>query len=114
MEYMKYSRSELYTCAEMVEKYLLKWQKHRMKKAEFFTRACELEKCYNYAADNLNSFLFADSTHMKELLAAAYKCKAYKNSELEAYERNAAKYICDQLDDILAMINHEPEKYEKF
>lgn len=114
MEYMKYSRAELYTCAEMVEKYLIKWKEHRMKKAEFFTRACELEKCYNYAADNLNSFLFADSNHMKELLNAAYRCKEYRNSELEAYERNATKYICDQLDDILAMINHEPEKYEKF
>lgn len=77
MEYMKYSRAELYTCAEMVEKYLLKWQGHRMKKAEFFTRACELEKCYNYAADNLNTLLFADSTYMKEsywLLHISARC----------------------------------------
>lgn len=111
---MRYNREELYTCAEMVKQYILKWKGHKMKKAEFFTRACELEKCYDYAADKLNSFLFADSAYIKELLTAAYKCKAYKNSELEAYERNAVRFICNELNDILAMINHEPEKYEKF
>lgn len=111
---MRYNREELYTCAEMVKKYILKWKGHRMKKAEFFTRACDLQKCYNYAAENLNDFLFAGSTPMKEFFNAAYECKRFKNSELEAYERNAVRFICNELNDILAMINHEPEKYEKF
>lgn len=114
MEYMKYSRAELNVCAVKVKEYIHKWKGHKMKKAEFFTRACDLAKCYDYAASNLNDFLFAGSNHMKEFLNAAYDCKRFKISELETYEKNAIKFICNELNDILAMINHEPEKFEKF
>ena len=114
MEYMKYSRAELNVCAGKVKEYIRKWKGHKMKKAEFFARACDLQKCYNYAAENLNDFLFAGSTPMKEFFNAAYECKRFKNSELESYERIAIRYICNELNEILTMINHEPEKYEKF
>ena len=111
---MRYNREELYTCAEMVKKYIADGKLHKARKNEMFSRACELKKCYEYAATHLNSALFdPDFGHMKEFLNAAYSFKNYKKCEIEQKEKIALRFICNELNEILHMVNHEPELYEE-
>ena len=109
---MKYSRVALNACADMVKAYI-KHSKQVTRKNELFVLARELKDCYDYAADNLNSALFDfDFSDAYEFYKHSYDCKKWTVKELRMQEKNAVRFICNELNAILRMINTEPEKYE--
>lgn len=111
-ETMKYNRIKLYTAADMVKTYIAH-SKKVTRKTELFNLACELKDCYEYAERNLNSALFGFyNSDAENFYNHSCNHKNWTVKELRAEEKNALRFICNELNDILKMINHEPEKYE--
>ena len=112
VENMKYSREKLYTAADMMKGYIAK-SKKVTRKNELFNLACELKNVYHYAACNLNDILFRFyNSDAEDFYNHSYNHKNWTVKELRKQERNAMLYMCNELNAILRMINHEPEKYE--
>lgn len=95
-----YSISKLYAAADMVK--AINWNVKQ--KAEHFAKCTEIEKVYQYAADNLNRFLFDPDIELKEYKNAAFNYKAYTAEELNSILRRKYRYICNELNSIAAMI----------
>lgn len=112
METMKYNRKKLYTAADMLKAYIAK-SKQVKRKAELFNLACELKAVYEYAGRNLNSALFDFyGSHCEVFYNNSCNHKNWTMKELRGQERNAMLFMANELNDILKMINYNPEKYE--
>lgn len=109
--YMQYDRAKLTRCADMVKVYIANSKKYH-KKAEYATLSFQLKECYEFAERELNSVLFEYNGYIKTFVNVAFRYKDYKASEIQTAEKDAVRYICNELNAILKLINHNPE-YEK-
>lgn len=102
MEFTKacYSVSKLNAAADMVK--ATNW--HVQRKNEHFAKYTEIAKVYQYAADNLNRWLFDPEIELKEYRQAAYNYKAHTAEELNKMLQRQYRYICNELNDILTAI----------
>ena len=96
-----YSVSKLRSAADMVK--AIDWSVKR--KNEHFSKYMEISKVYQYAADNLNRWLFDPDVELKKYRQAAYCYKEYKAEELNQMLRSQYRYICNELNGILTLIN---------
>ena len=95
-----YSYSKLCQCADMVK--AISWTVSH--KVEHFSKWAEIEKAYQFAADNINRFIFDPDIELKQYREAAYNCKAHTKKELDSMLRQKYLYICNELNSILIMI----------
>lgn len=96
-----YSVSKLRSAANMVK--AINWNVKR--KNEHFAKYAEIERVFQYCADYLNRWLFDPDIELKQYRNAAFNYKAYTMEELNSMLRQEKRYICNELNGILTMIN---------
>lgn len=103
MEYVKacYSMAKLNEAADMVKSI----DKTVKRKNEHFAKCIELEKVFQFAADNINRWLFDPDIELKEYKAASYNYKAFTKQKLDQMFNQEYRYICNELNGILTMIH---------
>lgn len=102
-----YSVSKLKAAADMVK--AINWSVNR--KNEHFAKYTEIAKVFEFAAVNLNRWLFDPEIELKEYRNAAFNYKAYKAEELNKMLRRQYRYICNELNGILTAINNGEVDY---
>ena len=102
-----YSVSKLKAAADMVK--AINWSVNR--KNEHFAKYTEIAKVFEFAAVNLNRWLFDPEIELKEYRSAAFNYKAYKAEELNKMLRRQYRYICNELNGILTAINNGEVDY---
>lgn len=108
---MQYDRVKLNACATMVKAYIAESKKYH-KKSEYSALAFQLKECYEFAERELNSIMFEYCGYIRDYVNIAFRYKDYKRNEILIAEKDALRYICNELNEILKLINHNPE-YEK-
>jgi hypothetical protein len=78
------------------------WSVNR--KDQHFAKYMEIEKVFQFAADNVNSWLFDPDIELKQYRNMAYNYKGFKKSELDGELNRIKRYICNELNGILSMI----------
>lgn len=95
-----YSVSKLKAAADMVK--AINWSVNR--KNEHFSKCMEIEKIYQFAAENLNAILFDPDIALKQYRNASYNYKAYTGKELNSILKTIYHSICFDLTEISNMI----------
>jgi hypothetical protein len=95
-----YSVSKLNKCANMIR--ATNWTVSR--KNEHFAKCWEINEIFQYAADNINRWLFDPEIELKEYRRAAFDYKEYTKKELDSMLRLEYRFICSELNDIKAAI----------
>ncbi len=97
-----YSMSKLRAAADMIKSVNLTVKR----KNEHFAKYTELTKVFQYAADNLNRWLFDPEIELKEYRNASFNYKAYKKEELDKMLRREYRHFCNQINGIAAAIRN--------
>lgn len=95
-----YSISKLRTAADMVKN--TAWTVQHKK--EHFSKYTEIAKVFEFAAENINRFLFDPDIELKEYKNAAFHYKEYSKRELDQMLKQKYLYICGELNSIKTMI----------
>lgn len=72
------------------------------RKAEHFSKACELKGVYDYAMEHIHPILFnPDLCVLGEYFKAAYEHKSFTGKELESLKNQSKNYLERELHDIV-------------
>jgi hypothetical protein len=88
---------------EMVK--AVKWSVSR--KNQHFAKCMEIEKVFQFAAENLNWFLFNPEYELKTYRNMAYNFKAFKAETLNSELNRVKRFIYNELNDIRAMVENQ-------
>lgn len=95
-----YSMAKLNEAADMVK--AINWSVKR--KNEHFAKYTEIAKVFEFAAENINRFLFDPDMELKEYRNAAFHYREYSKKELDQMLRQKYLYVCGELNSIKTMI----------